>query len=76
MSGAEKRLPIAWRTQSTGVPLTANAGTSGSPSMRVFCARSGSLSVSARLIANKAHYKFKGEEIEALRQRLEQAVNA
>jgi len=32
--------------------------------------------VSARLIANKAHYKFKGEEIEALRRRLEQAVNA
>ena len=32
--------------------------------------------VSARLIANKAHYKFKGEEIESLRRRLEQAVNA
>ena len=32
--------------------------------------------ISARLIANKAHYKFKGEEIEALRRRLEQAVNA
>ena len=32
--------------------------------------------ISARLIANKAHYKFKGEEIESLRRRLEQAVNA
>ena len=32
--------------------------------------------VSARLIANKAHYKFKGEEIDLLRSRLEQAVNA
>ena len=32
--------------------------------------------ISARLIANKAHYKFVGEEIEALRRRLEQAVNA
>jgi ATP phosphoribosyltransferase len=32
--------------------------------------------VSARLIANKANYKFKGEEIEALRLRLEQAVRA
>ena len=32
--------------------------------------------ISARLIANKAHYKFKGEEIESLRRKLEQAVNA
>ncbi len=32
--------------------------------------------ISARLIANKAHYKFKGEEIDLLRTRLEQAVNA
>jgi len=32
--------------------------------------------VSARLIANKAHYKFKGEEIEVLRKMLERAVNA
>ena len=32
--------------------------------------------ISARLIANKAHYKFKGEAIEALRQRLEEAVRA
>ena len=34
------------------------------------------LPVSARLIANKAHYKFKGAEIDALRQGLEQAVQA
>jgi len=32
--------------------------------------------VSARLIANKAHYKFKGEEIEVLCKMLERAVNA
>lgn len=32
--------------------------------------------ISARLIANKAHYKFKGEEIDLLRSKLEQAVNA
>ncbi len=32
--------------------------------------------ISARLIANKAHYKFKGEEIDALKRGLEQAVNA
>ncbi len=32
--------------------------------------------ISARLIANKAHYKFKGEEIDSLRRKLEQAVNA
>ena len=30
--------------------------------------------ISARLIANKAHYQFKGEEIETLRRKLEQAV--
>ena len=30
--------------------------------------------ISARLIANKAHYKFKGAEIHALRQGLEEAV--
>ena len=33
-------------------------------------------SVSARLIANKAHYKFKGEAIETLKRKLEQAVRA
>ena len=33
-------------------------------------------SISARLIANKAHYQFKGEEIETLRQRLEEVVRA
>ena len=32
--------------------------------------------ISARLIANKAHYQFQGEEIEALRRGLEKAVNA
>ena len=32
--------------------------------------------ISARLIANKAHYKFKSEEIESLRRDLERAVNA
>ncbi|MEA4869555.1 MAG: ATP phosphoribosyltransferase [Christensenella sp.] len=32
--------------------------------------------VSARLIANKAQYKFKGAQIDALRQKLEQAVQA
>ena len=32
--------------------------------------------ISARLIANKAHYKFKSEEIESLRRGLERAVNA
>ena len=32
--------------------------------------------ISARLIANKAHYKFKSDEIESLRQGLERAVNA
>ena len=32
--------------------------------------------IRARLIANKAHYKFKGEEIDLLRSKLEQAVNA
>ena len=32
--------------------------------------------ISARLIANKAHYKFKNNEIESLRQGLEQAVKA
>ena len=32
--------------------------------------------ISARLIANKAHYQFKGDEIEALRQKLEEAIRA
>ena len=32
--------------------------------------------ISARLIANKANYKFKSAEIDALRQRLFEAVNA
>ncbi len=32
--------------------------------------------ISARLIANKAHYKFMGEQIDALRRGLEEAVNA
>ena len=32
--------------------------------------------ISARLIANKAHYKFKGAEMNALRQSLEEAVKA
>lgn len=32
--------------------------------------------ISARLIANKAHYQFQGEEIERIRRGLEQAVRA